>query len=90
MNTQLLGTAAARRADNPDRMRIIDEQNPAVFLRNLDQGGERRQIAFHTEYAVGCNEAKAIRSLPICFELPLQIVDIRVFVNFSVDDLSTA
>ena len=90
MNTQLLGTAAARRADDADGMRIIDEQNPAIFLRNLDQGGERCQIAFHTEYTVGCNEAKAVRSLPIRFELLLQIVDVGVFVNFSVDDLRTA
>ena len=90
MDTQLLRSAAASRANDADGVRIIDEQDPVVFHGNLDQGRQRGHVAFHAEYAVGCNEAKAVRNVPIRFELASQIGGVCVFINLPVDDLSAA
>jgi hypothetical protein len=41
-------------------MRVIDHGHDAVLLRDLDQRGQRRDVAIHAEHAVGDDETAAI------------------------------
>ena len=59
-------------------------------LRDLDQRGQRGQIAFHAEDAIGCDEAESVARCPIGIQHLSQVVHIGVFVNLAMNDFGAA
>src|SRR5438094_4719514 len=90
MHAELLGRPAACCADHAHGVRVVDKKELAILPGGLDQFGKRSQIAFHAENAIGGDETEAIIHALVCFEFSPQIGDIRMLINFSIDDLGAA
>jgi len=60
MQPEVIDDAAPATAQHPLAVRVIDHQQDAQRLRDLGQGGQRRDVAVHAEHAIGDDQAAAI------------------------------
>src|SRR5438046_9887769 len=90
MNTETFRSAPACCADHTNGMGIIDKKTLSIALRRFDQIRKRRQITFHTKYAVSRDETETVRNTAIRVELLFQIAHICMLIDFPVDDFSPA
>ncbi len=70
MHAAVLGRAAAGLADEAGRVRVVDHHHRAVFLGEIADRVELREVAVHREHAVGRDHAQplALRLLQRLFE----------------------
>ena len=75
--------ASASRPDVPGRVGLVDDKPRAVDLRELDDVGERGDVAVHREHRVG-HDQPAGPWLAVAAQAPVEVLDVAVAVD---DDL---
>ena len=81
LDAEMLGGAAAGLAEHAGGVRLVDDEDRVVLVRQLFEGGQVGHIAFHAEHAVGDDELIAGGLALGRVEHPRQLGQVAVLVD---------